>query len=148
MLIFRHRDLQVSRAGEGNHVVAGWDQCGGTKHKREGGFTPVMSLTKLSSLCKCLALTKFGSTVVMFAYKGCGKKFNPNNSINRHNQLVCAKSHHRKSFFLNACLSTCWWSMKPAVSKHYCKTDIWLSCRYTKGSALSSATSPSRRGSA
>ena len=32
---------------------------------RERGFTPVTSVTKLSSLCKCLASTKFGSTVAM-----------------------------------------------------------------------------------
>ena len=32
-----------------------------------------------------------------FACSGCGKKFNPNNSINRHNKLVCGKPHHRKS---------------------------------------------------
>ena len=38
---------------------------GGTKHKRERGFTPVMSVIKLSSHCKCLASTKFGSTVAM-----------------------------------------------------------------------------------
>ena len=31
-----------------------------------------------------------------FACKGCGKKFNPNNSINRHNKLVCGKPQHRK----------------------------------------------------
>ena len=34
----------------------------------------------------------------VFACKGCGKKFHPNNSINRHNRLVCGKPHHRKSF--------------------------------------------------
>ena len=34
----------------------------------------------------------------VFACKGCGKKFNPNNSINRHNKLVHGKPHHRKSF--------------------------------------------------
>ena len=34
----------------------------------------------------------------MFACKGCGKKINPNNSINRHNKLVCGKPHHRKIF--------------------------------------------------
>ena len=44
----------------GNHVVAGWDQCGGTHT-----HTPVINVTKLSSLCKCLASTKFGSTVAM-----------------------------------------------------------------------------------
>ena len=38
---------------------------GGTKYKRERGFSPVMSVTKLSSLCKCLASTKFGSTKAM-----------------------------------------------------------------------------------
>ena len=50
---------------EGNQVVAGWNQCGGTKHKRERRVTPVMSVTKLSSLCKCLASTQFVSTVAM-----------------------------------------------------------------------------------
>ena len=30
--------------------------------------------------------------------QGCGNKFNPNNSINRHKKLVCGKPHHRKSF--------------------------------------------------
>ena len=39
---------------------------GGTKHKREKGVTSVMSVTKLSSLCKCLAITKFDSTVAMY----------------------------------------------------------------------------------
>ena len=34
----------------------------------------------------------------VFACKGCGKKFNPNNSINRHNNLVFGKPHHGKSF--------------------------------------------------
>ena len=38
---------------------------GGTKHKRKKGFTSVMSVAKLSSLCKCLASTKFGSKVAM-----------------------------------------------------------------------------------
>ena len=47
----------------------------------------------------------------------------------------------------SACLSTCWWSMEPAISKKYCQTDVWLSCRHTEGSASSSATSHSRRGS-
>ena len=30
--------------------------------------------------------------------QGCGNKFNPNNSINRHKKLLCGKPHHRKSF--------------------------------------------------
>ena len=34
------------------------------------------------------------------------------------------------------CLSTCWWSIEPAVSKKYCKTDICLSCRHTKDHLL------------
>ena len=34
----------------------------------------------------------------VFASKDCGKKVNPNNSINRHNKLVCGKHHHRKCF--------------------------------------------------
>ena len=38
---------------------------GGTQHKRERGCTLVMSVKKLSSLCKCLASTKFGSTLAM-----------------------------------------------------------------------------------
>ena len=64
---------------------------------------------------------------------------------------VCQKSGTtvaRTSLKNTACLSTCWCSLEPAVSKKYCMTDIWLSCRPTKGSALSSATSPSRQGSA
>ena len=40
------------------------------------------------------------------------------------------------------CLSTCRWSMDPAIKKKYCKTDIWSSFRHTKGSALSSAPGP------
>ena len=35
----------------------------------------------------------------VFTCKGCGKNFNPNISINRHNKLVCGKTHHRKRFF-------------------------------------------------
>ena len=38
---------------------------GGTNQKREKGFTRVMSVTKLSSLCKFLASTKYDSTVAM-----------------------------------------------------------------------------------
>ena len=34
------------------HVVAGWDECGGTKHKKERGFSTVMYVTRLSSLCQ------------------------------------------------------------------------------------------------
>ena len=45
----------------------------------------------------------------------------------------CGKNFKHKT----ACLSTCWWSMEPDVSKKYCKTDIRLSCRHTKRSALS-----------
>ena len=30
--------------------------------------------------------------------QGCGNKFSPNNSINRHKKLLCGKPHHRKSF--------------------------------------------------
>ena len=33
----------------------------------------------------------------VFVCKGCGKKFSPNNNINRHNKLVYGKPHHRKS---------------------------------------------------
>ena len=45
--------------------LAGWGRCGETKHKRERGITPVMSVAKLTSLCKCLANTNFGSTVAI-----------------------------------------------------------------------------------
>ena len=59
-------DLKASRAVcEGIHVVAGWGQCGRTKHMREKGFTPVMSVTRLSSFCKRLTSTHFGSKVAM-----------------------------------------------------------------------------------
>ena len=40
-------------------VVAGWNQCGGTKQR---GFIPVKSLT---SLCQHLSSIHFGSTVAM-----------------------------------------------------------------------------------
>ena len=64
--------------------------------------------------------------------------------------LVCQNSATivAKTSIKKACLSTCWWSMEPAVSKKYCKTHIWLSCRHTKVSAFSSAISSSRQGSA
>ena len=39
----------------------------------------------------------------VFACKDCGKKFNPNNSIDRHNKLVCAKPHHRRVFATSPC---------------------------------------------
>ena len=41
---------------------SGWP---GKAQERERGLTPEMSVTKLSSLCKCLASIKFGSTVEM-----------------------------------------------------------------------------------
>ena len=50
----------------------------------------------------------------------------------------------RTSLTKTACLSIYWWSMEPAVSKKYCRTDICLSCRHTERSALSSATLSSR----
>ena len=50
----------------------------------------------------------------------------------------------RTSLTKTVCLSTCWWSMEPAISKKYCKTDICLRFRHTKGSALSYATLSSR----
>ena len=37
---------------------------------------------------------------------------------------------------------------EPAVSKKYCKTDIWSRCRHTEVLAVSFPTSPSRQGSA
>ena len=46
-----------------------------------------------------------------------------------------------------ACLKTCLWSMEKPVPQKYCKTDTWPSWRHTEGSALPSATSPSRQGS-
>ena len=70
----------AGRVCEGIHVVAEWDQCGGTKYKRERRFTPVISETRLLSLCQHLPSTKFVSTG------------NPNNIINRQ------KTHHRKRF--------------------------------------------------
>ena len=55
----------------------------------------------------------------------------------------------RTSKIKTGTLTTCWCSIEPAVSKKYCKTIyIWLSCRHTKVSALSSATSFSRQRSA
>ena len=58
----------------------------GGESTRKRGFIPVMYVTKLSSLCKCLASTKCQHSGHVFACKGCGKKFDPNNSINN---LLC-----------------------------------------------------------
>ena len=69
------------RVCEGIHVVAGWDQCWGTKHTKERGFIPVMYVCHV------------------FVCKGCGKKIKTNNSINRHKKLFGFKPHHRKGFF-------------------------------------------------
>ena len=41
----------------------------------------------------------------------------------------------RNSLTKPACLSTCWWSMEPAISKKYCKTDNCC-CRHTKDHVL------------
>ena len=56
-------------------------------------------MTKLSSLCKCLISTKFGSTVALcLPARVVARSSTPNNSINRHTKFVCDKPHHRKSF--------------------------------------------------
>ena len=39
----------------------------------------------------------------VFVCKGCGKKFQINNSINRHKKFVCGKPHHMKSFATSPC---------------------------------------------
>ena len=58
-----------------------------------------MSVTNLSSLLQMPSQHKIWQhSGHVFACKGCGKKFNPNNSINRHKKLVWGKTHHRKSF--------------------------------------------------
>ena len=58
-----------------------------------------MSVTKLSSLCKCLSSRKFGNTVaICLPAKVVAISSTPKNSINRHNRLVCGKPQHRKSF--------------------------------------------------
>ena len=44
-------------------LLDGW--MAGGQSTRDRGFTPEMSVTKLSSLCNCLSSTKFGSTVAM-----------------------------------------------------------------------------------
>ena len=47
-----------------------------------------------------------------------------------------------------ACPNTYWWSMEPAVPQKYYKINTWPSWWYVEGSALPSAQSLSRRGSA
>ena len=68
-------------------VVAGWDQFEGTKHKKREKIHPCNVFDK--------AFKSLPSPTPV--YKGCGKKFNPNNSINRKDKFVCGKPHH-KSF--------------------------------------------------
>ena len=76
MIILRehmNRDAQLLAPGptgvEGGFVRKFWllldwiSVGGGTKPKRERGFTPVMSVTRLSSLCQRLASNKFCNTV-------------------------------------------------------------------------------------
>ena len=78
---------------------------GNKAQERERGFTPVLSVTKLSSLCKCLASTKFGSQVAMClpARVVARSPTLTTASINRHNKPVCGKPHHRKSFATFPC---------------------------------------------
>ena len=57
-------------------------------------------------------------------------------------------NHCGKNFFKNILSKHMFVVHGASRFKKYCKTDIWLGCRHTEGSALSSATSSSRRGSA
>ena len=66
---------------------------------REKGFTPVMSVTRLSSLCQRLTSTNFGITVAMCLYaRFVARSSTQKYSIDRQKKLVCGKPHHRKSF--------------------------------------------------
>ena len=62
-----HLDLKMSRAGLWGKSCCYWmgSLWGDKAQKRERGFTPVMYVTMLSSLCKRLTSTYFGSTVAM-----------------------------------------------------------------------------------
>ena len=52
---------------------------GQSTRERERGLAPVMSVTKPSSLCKCLASKKFGSTVPVpcFCLQGLWQEVQP-----------------------------------------------------------------------
>ena len=65
VLICWHMDMQVSRAGLWLKSYGYWmGSVWGDKAQERERVHPVMSVTKLSNICKCLASTKFGSTVV------------------------------------------------------------------------------------
>ena len=74
--------------------VAGWDQCGGTNHKREREGSP-LHCNVCDKAFKSLQMPSrhqiWQHSGNVFVCKGCCKKFNPNNSINRHNKFVCGK---------------------------------------------------------
>ena len=61
----RPKNIDISGGSWGKSCWWIGSVWGDTAQERESGFTPIISLTKLSSLCKCLASTKFGSTVKM-----------------------------------------------------------------------------------
>ena len=67
VLICWHLDRKMFRDGlRGNsYPCRMWSRGRGTQHKREIWFTPVVGVTRLSSLCKHLTSTQFGSTVAM-----------------------------------------------------------------------------------
>ena len=84
---------------KGNHVVAGWDQCGGDKAQERERVHPCNVCDKAFKSLQMPSQHKIWQhSGHVFAGKGCGKKFNPNNSIKRHNKLVCGKPHCRKIF--------------------------------------------------
>ena len=71
----------------------------GTKHKREKRFHHCNVCDKAFKSLQMPSQHKvWQHSGHVFACKGCCKNFNCNNSINRHNRLVCGKPHHRKSF--------------------------------------------------
>ena len=72
---------------------------GGTTHKRERGGNPCNDCDKAF---KSLPMPNYHKiwqhSGHVLACKGCGKKFNPNNSINWQKKHVCGKPDHMKSF--------------------------------------------------
>ena len=70
----------------------------GTKHKRERVHPCNVCDNAFKSLQMPSQHKIWQHSGSVFACKGCGKNFNPNNSINRHNKLVCGNPHHMKSF--------------------------------------------------
>ena len=100
VLICWHLALQVSRAGLWGKSCCCWmgSVWGDKAHERERDHPCNVCDKSFKSLQMPSQHKIRQHSGYVFSCKGCGKKCNPNNSISRHNKLVCRKPHQRMSF--------------------------------------------------